>query len=137
MKGLRTFVLTFVPSIFIAGFIQQTLMLGALHAHEPISAIVPLAVLVLLISIAFAAVSWHARTASALNRTAVWIGGLLIAACVAALVAGLLDLSPGIGGNILVGLAVLLDIGFLVPALIAVVIHWWVLRRLMRHGPVI
>jgi hypothetical protein len=35
MGRLRPFVLTFVPSILIGGFIQQTLMLGVLHANEP------------------------------------------------------------------------------------------------------
>jgi len=135
MGRLRTFVLIFVPSILIGGFVQQTLMLGVLHANEPISAIIPLAILVLLISIAFTVVSWRTTSAFALNQTAVWIGGLLVAAGIAALVAGFLNLSPGIGGDILAGLAILLDVGFLLPGLLAVVIHWWLLRRLMRHGP--
>jgi hypothetical protein len=88
-----------------------------------------------LISIAFTFVSWRTTSVSALNWTAVWIGSLLVVTGIAALVVGFLNLSPGIGGDILAGLAILLDVGFLLPALLAVVIHWWLLRRFMRHGP--
>lgn len=126
MRAFGTFVLAFVLSVAIGGAVQQALMLYALRAHEPLGALIPFAGMVLIVSIVFGIA---VRQATALNRTAAWLGSLLVAAGAALLIVGLRDYSPGIGGNIFFELAVLIDVGFLLPAAVAVAIHWRLWRR--------
>ena len=47
---------------------------------------------------------------------------------VAVYVLGVNSMSPGIGGNIGYMMAMLVDFYFLLPAALAVPIHWWLLR---------
>jgi hypothetical protein len=128
MRGFGSHAVAFALSMFVAGTIQQFAMVEILAAHQPLPALIPLAVIVLLVSLVLGLVAALAKSGSALNLASACLGGLFFLVGAAALIFGAVDSSPGIGGNILWGLAVLLDVGFLLPGAVAIVIHWWLLR---------
>ena len=132
MDGLFRDLLAFMLSAIAGGLVQQGLMIAVLEAHEPTGALVPLLALVLGVSLVFAIVVRRMKTLSGLNRTAAWLIGLFLVTGAAALVLGFQNRSPGIGGNIILGLAILLNVGFLLPGAAAVLIHWWLMRRHWR-----
>ncbi len=63
----------------------------------------------------------------------VWLTAAVLLAIIAVvaiggIVIGLANLSPGVGGDILYGLAQVIDLYFLLPCALAVPIHWLLLR---------
>jgi len=129
MGQLGDHILAFVVSTIAAGAIQQALMIAVLDAHGPQSALIPLFGVVLAISVVFGLTRRWTKSLPAIDRVAAALLALLAAIGLAALAFGNANYSPGVGGNIMWGLAVLLDLCFLLPGAVAVVIHWWLLRR--------
>jgi hypothetical protein len=117
--------LAFALSLVAAGALQQAIMAGE---HGPLSALPPLAAGVALISVLFALVVWRRRTARAIGLAAAALAAVMLALGAAIAVLGVLSLSPGFGGNIAYGIALIVDFYFLVPASVAVPIHWFLLR---------
>lgn len=116
-------------SLVAAGALQQAIMAGE---HGTLSALPPLAAGVALISAFFSLVVWRRRTARAVGLTAVSLLAVMLALGAAIAVLGIISISPGIGGNIGYGVALIVDFYFLVPASVAVPIHWVLLRT---HPP--
>lgn len=114
----------FVASLVAAGGLQQILMAG-LGLHDTLAALAPLAVLIAVVAIAFGATVW--RRMSAALTGAVLLGVIAVVAA-AGIVIGLANRSPEVGGNIFYSLAVLIDLCFLLPSALAVLINWAVLR---------
>jgi hypothetical protein len=81
-----------------------------------------------------AAMSLASRRRATLNQVTAWLIILLTLVGVLALIFGAREQSPGVGGNIMFLVAVLIDIGFLIPAGVAVLIHWWLLRGHAKTG---
>jgi hypothetical protein len=98
------------------------------HANEPLGALLPFGVIVLLITVVFGGVIWRWRTARAVGRAAVVLLACILVFGVAVYVIGANSLAPGVGGNILYLIALLVDFYFLIPAAVAVAIHWLLLR---------
>ena len=116
-------------SLVAAGAAQQAIMAGE---HGTLVALPALVAGVVLISALFALVVWWRRTARAVGWTAVALLAVMLALGVAIYVLGVNSVSPGVGGNIGYGVALILDFYFLVPAAVAVPIHWYLLRA---HPP--
>ena len=95
----------------------------------PMSALPPLAACVALMTLVFGCVLWLSRSKTAAGWTAAaTLAGMLVFG-VAIYLIGLSSITPGVGGNILYGLAQLVDFYFLLPAAFGVPIHWLLLRR--------
>jgi hypothetical protein len=132
--ALGAHALAFALSAFVGGALQQLLMVEVLDAHQTQSALIPFLAIVLLVSIVLGITAWLAKSVSGLNKAAGWLAGLVLLLGVAALIFGAVKSSPGVGGNILWGLAILLDVAFLLPGAAAILIHWWLLRRPWQQG---
>jgi len=127
MNIVTRFAIAFALSLVACGAVQQAIMAGQGETNTSF-ALVPLAVIVLLITLIFGAVFWWRRSARAIGWTA---GSLLVFALVfgtALYIAGVSSLAPGIGGNIAYLVATLVVFYFLAPAAVAVPIHWLALR---------
>jgi hypothetical protein len=119
------FAAAFALSFAAAGAAQQWTM-ATYDSAPALDALPPLAVCILLITAVFGLVTW--RRPSAIGRT---VGVMLIAILVfgaSVYILGKNSMSPGIGGNIGYMMAMLIDFYFLLPAALAVPIHWWLLR---------
>ncbi len=115
----------FTVSLLAAGTLQQGLM-AADHLEGPLAALPPLAGMVVLVSIVFAIAEWRKI---AVERTALVLLAILIVVGTGATIIGLANRTAGVGGDILYGLAQLLDWYFLLPCAVAVPIHWLLLMR--------
>ena len=89
-------------------------------------ALPPLAVCILLITAVFGLVAW--RRPSAIGRIASVMLNAMLVFGVVVYIFGVNSMSPGIGGNIGYMMAMLVDFYFLLPAALAVPVHWWLLR---------
>jgi hypothetical protein len=118
-------------SLAAAGLAQQAIM-AIDGAAQTLSALPPLGAGIVLIAAVFSVVAWRSRTASGIGRTAAALLAVMLAVGLAALAFGYLTISPGIAGGLLYGLAIILDLYFLLPAALAVAIHWWLLRGAAR-----
>ena len=135
MHSFGTHALAFGLSAFVGGFVQQLLMIAVLEAHGPESALIPLLGIVLAISIVFAIADRRAKTVSGLDITAGCLVGSFALVGAVALMYGYANIAPGIAGDLMYGLALLLDVAFLLPAGVAAAIQWWLLRR--RPAPAV
>jgi hypothetical protein len=117
----------FALSFVAGGAVQQAIMIGD-HANEPLGALLPFGVIVLLITTVFGGVIWRWRTPRAVARAAAVMLGCMLVFGLAVYVAGVNSLSPGVGGNIIYLIALLVDFYFLIPAAVAVSIQWLLLR---------
>lgn len=117
-------------SLIASGAIQQAIM-GAQGLSGPLSALLPLAIGLALTTIVFGCVLWLSRSKTAIGWTAASMLAAMLVFGVAIYLIGLSSITPGVGGNILYGLAQLVDVYFLLPAAFAVPIHW-----LMLHGQI-
>ena len=118
-------VLAFILSLVAAGMVQQAAMIND-RANGPLSALMPLAVCILLVTLVFGLVAW--RRPSAIGRTAAVLLIVMLAFGIAVYIVGVSTMAPGIGGNINYLMAVLVDFYFLLPAMVAVAVHWRVLN---------
>jgi hypothetical protein len=118
-------------SFLAAGAVQQTIM-RAVGIYEPLSALPLLAAVVGLLTTVFGGVLWICRTTAAARWTAGSLLAVMLVFGVAALGYGLASMSPGVGGNIVYGLAQVTDFYFLLPAAFGVPIHWLLLRGGLR-----
>ena len=118
--------LAFALSFAASGAVQQAIMMAD-GAKGTASALIPLVIIVLLITAVFGAVLW--RRPAAISRAAAAMLILMLVFGVAVYVVGVSNLSPGIGGNIVYLIALLVDFYFLIPAAVAVAIQWLLLRR--------
>ncbi len=116
----------FAVSLIAAGGVQQ-IMLAVAGLVDPLDALPWLAGIVAAIAMVFAAAAW--RGGRAVDVTAVAILGVMLIVAVGGIVIGLANRSPEVGGDILYGLAQMIDIYFLLPSVIAVPVHWWLLCR--------
>jgi hypothetical protein len=117
-------------SALVGGAIQQ--LLAIVFLDGPHWDMLPLlAGIVLLVSVVMGLVG---RNATVLNQVTAWLIVLLGVVGVGGLIAGALEKSPGIGGNILLLVAELIDVGFLLPAAVAILLHWWLLRGRAKTG---
>jgi hypothetical protein len=117
-------VAAFVLSLLAAGALQQ-IMMSAAHLADPLDAVPPLAAMIVVVSAVFGIAVWR--------KWPVWLTAAMLLAIIAAvaiggIVIGLANLSPGVGGDILYGLAQVIDLYFLLPCALAVPIHWLLLR---------
>ena len=107
-------------------------------AREPsdtTSALLPLAIGLALMTIVFGCVLGLSRSKTAAGWTAAAVlAGMLIFGAAVYLI-GLSSITPGVGGNILYGLALLVDFYFLLPAALGVPIHWLLLRGQHQRHP--
>jgi hypothetical protein len=117
--------LAFTLSFAGAGAMQQAIMIAD-GAKGTASALAPLAVVVLVITAVFGAVLW--RRQRALGRAAAALLVVMLVFGVAVFAAGVASHSPGVGGNILYLIALLVDFYFVIPAAAAAAIHWLLLR---------
>ena len=129
MPLLARLAIAFVLSFLAAGAVQQFLMAAA-QLHDPRPGLLPLAVLIVIVSAVFAiaARKWAAwRVAAALLALIVAIG-------TAGMVFGLANWSPEVGGDIVYGLAQLIDLYMLLPCGVAILVHWLLLRGVVRKA---
>jgi hypothetical protein len=119
------FALPFALSFVAGGAIQQWIMANY-DSAPALDALLPLAVCILLITLLFGAVVW--RRPKAVGWIASVILGVMLVFGIAVYILGVNSMSPGIGGNIGYMMAMLIDFYFLLPAALAVPIHWWLLR---------
>jgi hypothetical protein len=112
-------------SLVAAGAAQQAIMAGE---HGPQSALPPLAAGVVLISALFAFVAWWRCTARTVGWTAAALLAVMLTFGATIAVLGYISTTPGVGGNIAYGVALILDFYFLAPAAVAVLVHWLLLR---------
>ena len=117
----------FALSLIVSGAIQQAI-LRANGLSDPMSALPPLAIGLTLMTIVFACVLWWRRSATVLRWTAVSILAAMLVLGLAFYLIGLSNITPGVGGDILYGLALITDAYFLFPAAFGVPIHWLMLR---------
>jgi hypothetical protein len=117
----------FALSVIVSGAIQQAI-LRANGLSDPMSALPPLAIGLALMSIVFACVLWPRRSATVLRWTAVSILAAMLVLGPGIYLQGLSSITPGVGGDILYGLALIIDAYFLFPAAFGVPIHWLMLR---------
>ena len=127
MNTVTRCAVAFALSLFACGVLQQAIMIGTGETNTSF-ALVPLAVIVLLVALIFGAVVWRRRTARAIGWTAASMLAFALVFGVAVFIFGVNTLSPGIGGNIGYLIATLVVFYFLVPAAMAVPIHWLMLR---------
>jgi hypothetical protein len=117
----------FVASLVAAGLVQQASMAAA-QVREPIEALLPLGLMVVLLTAILALVVWR--------RPAIdFAAGVLLTLLVIGAGAYLLGravLTPGVGGNILYLIASFLDLYFILPGMVAVAVLWFLLRNARR-----
>ena len=123
--------LAFALSFAAGGAVQQAIMIAD-GAKGTASALIPLAVIVLVVTAMFGAVLW--RRPAAIGRTAAVLLILMLVFGVIVYVVGVSNLSPGIGGNIVYLIALLVDFYFLIPAAVAVAMQWLLLRGAGKPG---
>jgi len=131
MDGARLHVLAFMLSVIIGAAIQQVFM-SVVLGGQAWSALVPLLAAIVVLSTLYAFVDRCGKTSRALDMTTAGLLATMLILGAASLVVGEIESSPGIGGNIVMLLALFAVVGFLLPCAIAVVIHWWLLRRRWR-----
>jgi hypothetical protein len=119
----------FVASLAAAGLLQQASMAMA-QEGEPIEALPPLGLMVLLLTAILTLVAW--RRPAAIDLAAGVLLTLLAVFGAGAYLLGLAALTPGVGGNILYLIASFVDLYFVLPGMIAVVAFWVVLRNAPR-----
>lgn len=117
----------FALSVVVSGAIQQAI-LRVQGLVDPSSALSPLAIGLALMSIVFACVLWLRCSATVLRRTAISILAAMLVLGLGFYLLGLSAITPGVGGDILYGLALIIDGYFLFPAAFGVPIHWLMLR---------
>jgi hypothetical protein len=115
----------FVASLVAAGLVQQASMAAA-QVREPIEALLPLGLMVVLLTAILALVVWRRP---AIDFAA---GVLLVVIGAGAYLLGRAVLTPGIGGNILYLIASFLDLYFILPGMVAVAVLWLLLRNARR-----
>lgn len=118
--------LCYALSLALGVALQQATLLGT--GEKIVLEMIPhLAGCVALITLLFAVVAGWGR------KGVDWTAAVLLAAMLAfgALFyhAGVNSRTPGIGGHIFYGVAMLVVFYFLIPSAFAVLLHWWVLRR--------
>lgn len=121
----------FAASLIAAGGVQQIIMAAA-GVVDPLDALLPLAGLIAAVSAVFALTAW--RGGRTVNATAVAILGVMLVVAVGGIAIGLANWSPEVGGDILYALAQMIDIYFLLPSVVAIPVHWWLLRREHRDA---
>ena len=117
----------FALSLVASGAVQQAIMM-AQGLDGPMAALPPLAACVALVTLVFGCALWLSRSKAAAGWTAASMLVAMLVLGVAIYLIGLSSITPGVGGNILYGLAQLVDFYFLLPAALAVPIHWLLLR---------
>jgi hypothetical protein len=124
------FALAFASSFAAGGALQQAIM-SRYDSGAAAWALAPLGVCILLVTTAFAIVSWRG---AAIGWTAAIMLAVVLAFGFAVYTLGVNDLRPGIGGNIGYLIAMLVVFYVLLPAAIAVPIHWLLLRAARKPG---
>jgi hypothetical protein len=119
----------FMASLAAAGLLQQASM-AMVQEREPIEALPPLGLTVLLLTAILTLVAW--RRPAAIDLAASVLLTLLAVFGAGAYLLGLAALTPGVGGNILYLIASFVDLYFVLPGMIAVVAFWVVLRNAPR-----
>jgi hypothetical protein len=123
----------FASSLAASGAIQQSIM-ALRRIPDPLSALPTVAVIVALISITFAISCRRGLRPAAIDRTAASLVCVMIVVGLTALIIGIANLTPGVGGNILYEIALMSNLYFLLPAAVAVPIHWWLLRNAAKSA---
>jgi hypothetical protein len=121
----------FVASLAAAGLVQQASMTAA-QVREPLEALPPLALLVILLTAILALVAW--RRPAAIGLAAGLLLTLLAVIGAGGHCLGLATLTPGVGGNILYLIARFVDLYFILPGMIAVGVLWSLLRTGRRSA---
>ncbi len=106
--------------------------MAAAHMREPLEALLPLALLVLLPTAILALIA--SRRPAAINLASGALLTLFAAIGAGAYLLGRATQTPGVGGNILYLIASLVDLYFILPGMIAVAVLWFVLRNVRRSG---
>lgn len=130
MSFVARLVAAFTLSLIVGGALQHLLVVMVMGEAEW-GMLLWLAGAVVMVT---AAMSLASRRRATLNQVTVLLIVLLTLVGVAALIFGAREQSPGVGGNIMFLVAVLIDIGFLIPAVVAILIHWWLLRPHAKTG---
>ena len=128
MDRTTRYAAAFVFSALAGSAIQQILLEIVLGEHAW-GAIVFLIAAILVLSLIYVIIDRHAKSVRVLDGTTAGLLATMLILSVASLVIGEMESSPGIGGNILMLLALFAVIAFLLPCAVAVLIHWWLLRR--------
>jgi hypothetical protein len=118
----------FVASLVAAGLVQQASMAAA-QVREPIEALLPLGLMVVLLTAILALVVWRRP---AIDFAAGVLLTLLVVIGAGAYLLGRAVLTPGVGGNILYLIASFLDLYFISPGMVAVAVLWLLLRNARR-----
>jgi hypothetical protein len=119
----------FVASLVAAGLVQQASTAVA-QVREPIEALLPLGLMVLLLTAIMALVVW--RRPAAIDFAAGVLLTLLVVIGAGAYPLGRAVLTPGVGGNILYLIASFVDLYFILPGVVAVAVLWLLLRNMRR-----
>lgn len=123
----RRIALAFALSLAVAGLLQQVIML-ARDEYDTVYSPVILAGIIAIVSLAFALVAWKGRSTARMGRTAIVVLAVMLALGLSLYAAGLALLQPGFAGNILYRMALFADFQLLLPAALAVPVHWLILR---------
>jgi len=118
----------FVASLVAAGLVQQASMASA-QVREPIEALLPLGLMVVLLTAILALVVWRRP---AIDFAAGVLLTLLVVIGAGACLLGRAALTPGVGGNILYLIASFVDLYFILPGMVAVAVLWLLLRNMRR-----
>jgi hypothetical protein len=121
----------FVASLAAAGLVQQASMAAA-RVREPIEALPPLALLVILLTAILALLAW--RRPAAIGLAVGLLLTLLAVIGAGGYCLGFATLTPGVGGNILYLIARFVDLYFILPAMIAVAVFWLLLQSARRSA---
>ena len=116
-------------SLVAAGLVQQASMAVA-QVREPIEALLPLGLMVLLLTAIVALVVW--RRPAAIDFAAGVLLTLLVVIGAGAYLLGRAVHTPGVGGNILYLIASFVDLYFILPGMVAVAVLWLLLRNMRR-----
>src|SRR5215813_11705942 len=128
MHGMNRYTAALVLSALVGGAVQQVLLEVVLGEHA-FGAIVALIAAILVLSLGYVIIDRRAKSVRVLDRTTAGLLATMLILSVGSLVVGKMESSPGIGGNIVMLLALFTVIAFLLPSAAAVLIHWWLLRR--------
>lgn len=123
MPLFRRFAIAFALSLAGGGLLQQVIML-ARDEYETVYSPIILAGIIAVVSLVFALVARNGRSPVRMTSTAVVILAVLSALGLILFAIGLALVQPGFAGDIPYRIALFADFQLLLPASLAVPVHW-------------
>jgi uncharacterized membrane protein len=130
MPLFRRSAFAFVLSLALGGMLQQVIML-ARNEYETVYSPIILAGIIAVVTLVFTLVARNDRSTARMSRTAIVILAVMLALGLIIFAIGLALLQPGFAGDILYRMALFVDFQLLLPAVVAVPVHWLRLRAVV------